>query len=93
MIKVDHVGKNMNNCPSDNRPGSCLVESDVLVEWYDVVERRTTEEGDKVTANGEEDEDDINMEDECRCTSDRYMSSMPSKKLRTKGQSAKTHGR
>jgi len=40
------------------------VKGDVLVERYDVVERCAAEEGDKITADGEKDEDDVDMEDE-----------------------------
>jgi hypothetical protein len=39
------------------------VESDILVERYDVVQRCPTEEGDEVAANGEKDEDNIDMKD------------------------------
>lgn len=59
--KVDHVRKNMNDSANDDRPGSGLMEGEVLVKGDDVVQRCATEEGDEIAADGEKDEDDINM--------------------------------
>jgi hypothetical protein len=59
--KVDHVRENMNDSADDDRPSSGLMEGDVLVKGDDVVQRRATEEGDEIAADGEKDEDDINM--------------------------------
>jgi hypothetical protein len=37
------------------------MEGEVLVKGDDVVQRCATEEGDEIAADGEKDEDDINM--------------------------------
>ena len=60
--KVDHVRDNVDDGADNNRPGSGLVESDVLVKGDDLVEGCATEEGDKIAADGEEDEDDIDVQ-------------------------------
>jgi len=60
----------VNHRPRDNGPSSCLVKSNVLVEGDDVVKWRAPEEGNEIAANREEDEDDIDMKDECRRTCD-----------------------
>lgn len=62
--KVDHVSTNMDSTTDDNRPGSCLVESDVLVEWNDIIEGCATKERDEVTADREKDESNVNVEDQ-----------------------------
>jgi len=61
--KVDHVRDNVNDGADNDRPGGSLMESDTLVKGDDLVERCATKEGDKIAADGEEDEDDINVED------------------------------
>ena len=38
------------------------MESDVLVEWDDIVQRGTANKGDEVAANREKNENDIDME-------------------------------
>jgi hypothetical protein len=63
------VGGDVEGGEEDDGPCGCLVEGDVLVEGDEVVERRATEEGDEVAADGEEDEDDVDMKDECGGTS------------------------
>lgn len=60
-VKVDHVREDMHCSAGNDRPGGGLMERDVLVEGNDLVKRCTTEEGDKIAADGEQDEDDINM--------------------------------
>ena len=40
------------------------MESNVLVEGNDIIERCATKEGDEVTADGEEDEGNVDVEDE-----------------------------
>jgi len=59
--KVDHVCDNVDDGADNDRPGGGLMESDILVKGDDLVERCATEEGDKIAADGEEDEDDINV--------------------------------
>ena len=66
-VKIDHVGDDVDNCANDDRPGGCLVESDVLVKGNDVVQRCSAEERDEVTADGKEDEDYIYVHDK-RCS-------------------------
>jgi hypothetical protein len=61
--KVDHVRYNMHDSADDNGPGGGLVEGDVLVEGDELVEGCATKEGDEIAADGEKDEDDINMQD------------------------------
>lgn len=68
--KVDHVGDNVHDGEDDNGPGDSLVEGDVLVERNEGVERRPTEHGDEVSADGEKDEGDIDVEDEGSGTGD-----------------------
>ena len=61
---VDHVGSDVDKGEEDDRPGDHLVEGDVLVKGDEVIERGASEEGDEVPADGEEDKDDIDVEDE-----------------------------
>ena len=46
----------------DDSPGDKLVEGDVLIEWDDVVQRRTAGHRDEVPAYWEEDEGYVNMQ-------------------------------
>lgn len=62
--EVDHVRDDVHDGEEDDGPGDHFVEGDVLVEGDDVVEWGAPEEGDEVPADGEEDEDDIDVEDE-----------------------------
>jgi len=62
--KVDHVGEGMDGGKEHNRPRSGNMEADVVVEWDDIVQRRLAEQGDEVAANGEENKDDVDVEDE-----------------------------
>lgn len=59
--KVDHVRCNMYDSANDNRPGGGLMESNVLVQGNDLVEGCATKEGDEIAADGEKDENDIDM--------------------------------
>jgi len=59
--KVDHVRDNVDDGADNDRPGGGLMESDILVKGDDLVERCATKEGYKIAADGEEDEDDINV--------------------------------
>jgi len=59
--KVDHVRCNMHDSADDNRPGGGLMEGDVLVKGNELVKGCATKEGDEIAADGEKDEDDINM--------------------------------
>jgi hypothetical protein len=61
FVKVDHVCGNVDEGEHNDRPGRRLVEGEVLVKGDDLVERSATKEGDKIAADGEEDEGDINM--------------------------------
>ena len=67
-VKVDHVGNDMNDCASDDGPGGCFVEGDALVKGNDVVQGRSAEEGDEVTADRKQDENHIYMHDKRRST-------------------------
>ena len=58
--------------PEDDRPGDHLMESDVLIEGDNVVERRAPEDGDEVPADGEEDEDHVDMQDQGSRTGNNY---------------------
>lgn len=53
--------KDVDGGASDDRPGGCLMKSDVLVKRDDLVEGSAAKEGDKIAADGKEDEDDVNM--------------------------------
>jgi hypothetical protein len=64
------VGSNVNGCEDDDRPSGGLVEGDVLVKGDDLIERCATEEGNEIAADGEEDEDDVNVEDKGSSTGD-----------------------
>ena len=59
--KVDHVCDNVDDGAGNDRPGGGLMESNILVKGDDLVERCATKEGDKIAADGEENEDDINV--------------------------------
>ena len=59
--EIDHVSGNVDDGADNDRPGGGLMESDILVKGDDLVERCATKEGDKIAADREEDEDDINM--------------------------------
>lgn len=45
------------------------MESDVLVKGNDIVERSSAKKRDKVAADRKEDEDHVDMEDQCSSTS------------------------
>jgi len=68
--KVDHVRDNVNDGADNNRPGSGLVEGNILVKGDDLVERCATEEGDELASDGEEDEDDIDVQNKGSGTGD-----------------------
>jgi hypothetical protein len=55
----------MYDSAKEYRPGGDLMESDVPVnlKGNDLVKGCTTKEGDEIAADGEKDEDDINMWD------------------------------
>ena len=61
FVKVNHVRDNMHDSAGDDGPGRGLMKGEVLVKGNDVVERCATEEGYEVAADGEKDEDNINM--------------------------------
>jgi hypothetical protein len=60
--KVVHVRYDVYNREEDDGPSSGHMEFDAIVEGDNVIERRLAKKGDKVAANGEEDESDIDME-------------------------------
>jgi hypothetical protein len=62
--KVDHVGDDVDDGEKDDGPCGGLVEGDVLVKGDDVAQGGNTEEGDKVAADGEEDERGIDVQDQ-----------------------------
>ena len=72
--KVEHVGDGVNDGPEDDGPGGSLVESDVLVEWDDVVQGSAAQHGDEVPAYWEKDEGDVDVENEGGSTSDDWQS-------------------
>ncbi len=61
LVEVDHVRGDVHEAADDDRPSGGLVEGDVLVEGDDVVQGSAAEDGDEVTAHGEEDEDNVDM--------------------------------
>jgi len=65
-VKVDDMGKGVNETTGEDGPCCCFVEGDVFVERNDSAEGRTAHDGHEVTANGKEDENDINMQDQSR---------------------------
>lgn len=68
--KVVPVGNGVDPGPKDDGPGGGDVESDVLVELDNAVERRLAQEGDEGAADGEEDDADVDMEDKGGRTGD-----------------------
>lgn len=72
--EVPHVGSNMHRGEDDNRPGGGDVELDVIIERNDIVQGRLAEERDEIPANWEQNEDDVEMEDECSGTGDCWTS-------------------
>ena len=51
----------MHDSADDDRPGGGLMEGEVFVKGDDVVKGCATEEGYKIAADGEKDEDNIDM--------------------------------
>jgi hypothetical protein len=70
-IEIHHVRSDMDDGPGNNGPCRGFVEGDVLVERYDTVQRGPSEERDEISANRQQDEDDIDMEDKSSCACDR----------------------
>jgi hypothetical protein len=70
--KVDHVRQDMDDGENDDGPCCRLVEGDVLVEGDDVVQRGAAEQRDEVSADGEQDEDDVHVQYKGGRTSDGY---------------------
>jgi len=64
------MGKNVDCRTNNDGPSGSFVESNVLVEWDDVVKGTSTKDGNEVAANGEEDVDDVNVENKGGSTSD-----------------------
>lgn len=62
--KVVPVGNGVHPREEDNGPGRRDVEGDVLVELDDAVERSLSKERDEGSADGEEDDADIDVEDQ-----------------------------
>jgi hypothetical protein len=62
--KVEHVRRNVNNCPHDDRPSRCLVKGNALVKGNNVVERGPAEERDEIPADWKKDEDNIHVENQ-----------------------------
>lgn len=63
-VEVDHMGSDVDDGEDDDGPSGGLVERDVLVEGNDIVQRRPTKNGNEVSANGQQDKDDIDVQDE-----------------------------
>lgn len=76
LVEVAHVRCDVDDGPKDDRPSDHLMESDVLIEGDNVVERRAPEDGDEVPADGEEDEDHIDVQDERSRTGNHCSSSL-----------------
>lgn len=69
---VNHMRSDVDKGEEDDRPGDHLVEGNVLVKGDDVVQCGSAQQGDKVPADGEQDENDIDMQDESSRASDGY---------------------
>jgi len=63
------VCEDMDDSTDYDGPCGCLVESDVLVERDEAIEWGPTKEGNEVPADGEENEDDVEMEHQGGSTS------------------------
>lgn len=61
LSEVDHVCGNMNDSSNHDGPGSGFVESDVLVERNDIVERCAAQEGDEVAADRQQNEGHVDV--------------------------------
>lgn len=72
--KVEHVGDDVDDSAEDNGPRGRLVESNVLIEGDVVVERGAADKRDEVAADGQQDEDDIDVQDERGRTRNYYES-------------------
>ena len=70
LVEVDHMSCDVYEGEEHDRPSSGLVESDVLVEGYKVVQGRPTEERNEAPAHRQENVDDIDVKDEGSGTSD-----------------------
>lgn len=66
--EVDHVCSGVDGREEDDGPGDGFVERDVLVKRDEVVQGGASQEGDEVAADGEEDEDHVDVKDQGRRT-------------------------
>jgi hypothetical protein len=72
FCKVDHVGSNVNDGKYHYGPSSRLVEGDGLIKGDEIVQRGATKQRYEVTADGQEDENNVDMENQRSCTSDSW---------------------
>jgi len=68
--KVEHVRYDVDDSPNDNGPCGGFVEGDALVEGNDLAEGRAAEEGDEIAADGEENENDVDVKNQGSGASD-----------------------
>lgn len=64
LSKVVPMGNSVNPGPENNRPGSNDMKADVLVELDDSVEGRLSKHGNEGSADGEQNNGDVDMENE-----------------------------
>lgn len=70
-VKIDNVSEGVDQTTSKDSPGRRLVEGDVLVERNDGAKRGAAHYGHEVAADGQQNENDIDVQDQCRGTSNR----------------------
>lgn len=64
------MGKNVNDSANDDGPCRGLVQQKILVERDNIVKWRAAKEGDEVAADGQKNEDDVDVKDERSSTGD-----------------------
>jgi hypothetical protein len=60
--EVNHVGDDMDTSPENHGPRRSFVECDVLVKGNEVIQGGTAKDRDEVTANRQQNKDNIDME-------------------------------
>jgi hypothetical protein len=69
-VEIDDVGKRMDDTANNDGPARGFVEGDVFVKGDDIPDRRSPNDRDEISANGKQDEDNVDMENQSSCPCD-----------------------
>jgi hypothetical protein len=61
-VEIDDVCERVDKTPDEDRPAGSFVQGEIFVERNDGANGRAAQNRDEVAANGEEDEDDVNVQ-------------------------------